>query len=60
MKGNDRYVEGRMKRHDFIAERPALALGQNPFAGILGCADSRAQNGNLGVWRRTRVSPRDV
>ena len=30
-----------MKRHDFIAERPALALGQNPFAGILGCADSR-------------------
>ena len=41
MKGNDRYVEGKMKRHDFIAERPALALGQNPFAGILGCADSR-------------------
>ena len=41
LKGNDRYVEGRMKRHDFIAERPALALGQNPFAGILGCADSR-------------------
>jgi carbonic anhydrase len=30
-----------MKRHDFIGERPALALGQNPFAGILGCADSR-------------------
>src|SRR6478672_8304798 len=41
MEGNNRYVEGRMKRHDFIAERPALALGQNPFAGILGCADSR-------------------
>ena len=41
MKGNDRYVKGKMKRHDFIAERPALALGQNPFAGILGCADSR-------------------
>lgn len=41
MQGNDRYVEGKMKRHDFIAERPALALGQNPFAGILGCADSR-------------------
>jgi len=30
-----------MKPHDFIAERPALTLGQNPFAGILGCADSR-------------------
>jgi carbonic anhydrase len=41
MEGNDRYVEGRMKRHDFLAERPALARGQNPFAGILGCADSR-------------------
>jgi carbonic anhydrase len=41
MEGNDRYVKGKMKRHDFIAERPALALGQNPFAGILGCADSR-------------------
>jgi carbonic anhydrase len=41
MKGNDRYVEGKMHRQDFIAERPALAIGQNPFAGILGCADSR-------------------
>jgi len=41
MDGNDRYVEGKMNRHDFIAERPALAIGQNPFAGILGCADSR-------------------
>ncbi|MBV9645631.1 MAG: carbonic anhydrase [Verrucomicrobia bacterium] len=41
MEGNDRYVEGKMKHHDFISERPELALGQNPFAGILGCADSR-------------------
>jgi carbonic anhydrase len=41
MKGNHRYVDGTMRRHDFIGERPALALGQNPFAGILGCADSR-------------------
>ncbi|MGB8466429.1 MAG: carbonic anhydrase [Terrimicrobiaceae bacterium] len=41
LKGNERYVEGKMKSHDFIAERPALVLGQNPFAGILGCADSR-------------------
>jgi carbonic anhydrase len=41
MEGNGRYVEGKMTRHNFIAERPALALGQNPFAGILGCADSR-------------------
>ena len=41
MGGNDRYVVGKMERHDFIHERPALALGQNPFAAILGCADSR-------------------
>jgi carbonic anhydrase len=41
MKGNHRYVDGTMRRHDFIGERPALALGQNPFAAILGCADSR-------------------
>jgi carbonic anhydrase len=41
MKGNTRYVNGVMKSHDFIAERPALVMGQNPFAGILSCADSR-------------------
>jgi len=39
--GNKRYVSGVMKRHDFAAERAALAGGQNPFAGILSCADSR-------------------
>jgi len=41
MKGNARYVKGSALRHDFVAERPALALGQNPYAGILSCADSR-------------------
>jgi carbonic anhydrase len=41
MKGNARYVEGVSRRHDFKAEREALAGGQNPFAGILSCADSR-------------------
>ena len=40
-KGNKRYVEGVAKRHDFVAEREALVGGQNPFAGILSCADSR-------------------
>ena len=40
-RGNERYVDGVMKRHDFAAEREALAGGQNPFAGILSCADSR-------------------
>lgn len=41
MEGNKRYVSGSMHRHDFLAERPALRSGQNPFAGILSCADSR-------------------
>ncbi|WP_454846847.1 carbonic anhydrase [Pseudomonas farris] len=39
--GNTRYVEGVSKRHDFVAEREALVGGQNPFAAVLGCADSR-------------------
>jgi carbonic anhydrase len=39
--GNDRYVHGTMRRHDFSTERGILAGGQNPFAGILSCADSR-------------------
>lgn len=39
--GNRRYVEGTTKRHDFAHERAALQSGQNPFAAILSCADSR-------------------
>ena len=39
--GNNRYVHGTMRRHNFSTERTALAGGQNPFAGILSCADSR-------------------
>jgi carbonic anhydrase len=41
MAGNKRYVEGVARRHDFKAEREALVGGQNPFAGVLSCADSR-------------------
>jgi carbonic anhydrase len=40
-KGNARYVKGLTKRHDFKHEREALTAGQNPYAGILSCADSR-------------------
>jgi carbonic anhydrase len=39
--GNARYVEGVSLRHDFKHEREALAKGQNPYAAILSCADSR-------------------
>ncbi len=41
LQGNARYVEGVSKRHDFKYEREALVGGQNPYAGILSCADSR-------------------
>jgi carbonic anhydrase len=41
LKGNKRYAEGESRRHDFKREREALVGGQNPFAAILSCADSR-------------------
>jgi carbonic anhydrase len=41
LKGNERYVKGVSRRHDFKHEREALAGAQNPFAAILSCADSR-------------------
>ncbi|QPF94827.1 carbonic anhydrase [Bradyrhizobium commune] len=41
MEGNARYVDGVTRRHDFKHEREALAGGQNPFAAVLSCADSR-------------------
>jgi carbonic anhydrase len=39
--GNERYVDGDALRHDFRHEREALVGGQNPYAAILSCADSR-------------------
>ncbi|WFU37786.1 carbonic anhydrase [Bradyrhizobium sp. CB82] len=41
MDGNARYVDGVTRRHDFKHEREALVGGQNPFAAVLSCADSR-------------------
>jgi carbonic anhydrase len=41
MQGNARYVSGVTRRHDFANEREALTAGQNPYAAVLGCADSR-------------------
>src|SRR5580704_16648633 len=40
-KGNARYVESVSLRHDFKHEREALVGGQNPYAAVLSCADSR-------------------
>jgi carbonic anhydrase len=39
--GNARYIAGTTQRYDFRSEREALSGGQNPFAAILSCADSR-------------------
>jgi carbonic anhydrase len=41
LRGNKRYIEGVSRRHDFKHEREALVTGQNPYAAILSCADSR-------------------
>jgi carbonic anhydrase len=41
MNGNRRYIAGIGRRYDFQSEREALSRGQNPFAAILSCADSR-------------------
>ncbi len=39
--GNARYVANQPQERDFSANRVNTALGQKPFAAILGCADSR-------------------
>jgi carbonic anhydrase len=41
MRGNARYVKGVTRRYNFVHEREALSGGQNPFAAVLSCADSR-------------------
>lgn len=42
MQGNERYVAGQnTQRVDFSSTRAALSQGQNPFACLLSCADSR-------------------
>ncbi|UFX49000.1 carbonic anhydrase [Bradyrhizobium sp. 41S5] len=39
--GNARYVANQPHERDFSANRANTAIGQAPFAAILGCADSR-------------------
>ena len=41
MKGNHRYVAGLSTPLNFAADRAALVTGQNPYATILSCSDSR-------------------
>jgi carbonic anhydrase len=59
IKGNERYVANNPSPANFAATRAALSKGQNPFACILSCADSRvspelcfdAERGDLFVTR---------
>ncbi len=39
--GNQRFVEGRTQLHEMTAFGIEVAAGQNPFAVVLGCSDSR-------------------
>lgn len=42
LEGNERFVAGRAQHpHDSASWRQALAGGQQPFAAVLGCSDSR-------------------
>lgn len=41
MQGNERYVSGNSKPLDFHDVKTSLVKGQNPYATILGCSDSR-------------------
>ncbi len=41
MKGNERYVDGQSAPLNFHDVQDALVKGQNPYATILGCSDSR-------------------
>lgn len=41
MEGNKRYSSGKTQNRSFASTRAALAGGQNPYACILSCADSR-------------------
>lgn len=41
MQGNERYAAGKTVPRDFASTRSLLATGQNPYACLLSCADSR-------------------
>lgn len=41
LKGNERYVSGQATPNRYSDVSAALTKGQNPYAAILGCADSR-------------------
>jgi carbonic anhydrase len=40
--GNERFRTGKVKAHDYLAQKKATVAGQYPAAAILSCIDSRA------------------
>jgi len=43
MKGNKNFVEGKMTQYDVVKRRKELLEGQQPFAAIVCCSDSRVE-----------------
>jgi len=41
MAGNERYASGQVSPRNFTLDRQKLVAGQQPFAAVIGCADSR-------------------
>jgi carbonic anhydrase len=41
IKGNERFVSGKIRVRRYNEERPEVAKGQHPYAIVLACADSR-------------------
>lgn len=41
-RGNERFRSGKMRAHDYLAQKRATSSGQYPAAAILSCIDSRA------------------
>jgi hypothetical protein len=41
--GNERFVRGKMKKRDLLAQVKQTSKGQFPFAAIVSCLDSRTQ-----------------
>lgn len=41
MAGNQRYISGKTKAHNLVADRAKLSQGQSPSVAVLACADSR-------------------
>jgi carbonic anhydrase len=39
--GNNRFIHGKTRAHDYVSQRHAVAKGQQPEVAVLSCSDSR-------------------